>query len=193
MNQQKNRNENRNSDNFRSIYFFGCNLNPKQKIKEIEKSDTITKTEKNTEVPTVNIDDQSNKNERLNQLIPIDAVDSKDKNIYKKYGIEFSGNCYVCDLAELSITEKALKLTNVCDGKLNQVFEIVKITNTKKGIEIKTTQSNFVFTEIDKAPIYELKIKGKEIKAQNLRISKYYTMKKLLNKFEQHDCGDFEG
>lgn len=163
--------------------------NSKQKI-EVEKSNTTPKSEKN--ISAVNIENKSNNFETLN-LIPIDIVDSKNKDIYKKFGIEFSGNCYECDLAELSITEKTIKLANVCDAKLNQAFEIVKITNTKSKIEIKTKQNNFVFTAIDKVPIYELKITGKEIKAKNLRISKYYTLKKLLKKFEQHDCGDFEG
>jgi len=93
----------------------------------------------------------------------------------------------------MSIIEKTIKLTNVCDGKITQVFEIVKIIHTKNGIEVKTAQNDFVFTEIDKAPIYELKVTGKDIKAENLRISKYYTLKKLLKKFEQHDCGDFQG
>lgn len=89
--------------------------------------------------------------------------------------------------------EQTLKLTNVCDVNLNREFEIIKITNAKSEIEIKTQQSDFTFTEIDKTPIYELKITGKEINAENLRISKYYTLKKLLKNFEQHDCGDFEG
>ena len=92
-----------------------------------------------------------------------------------------------------SITEKTIKLTNVCDAKLNQVFAFIKITNTKSKIEIETKQSNFVFTAIDKAPIYQLKITGKNIQAESFRISKYYTLKKLLKKFEQHDCGDFQG
>lgn len=175
-----------------AFILFGCNQNPKEKIKEIEKNDTTTKTEKNVEAVTVNIDDENNKIEQLS-LIPIDTVDSKNKDIYKKYGLEFSGNCYDCDLAEMSIIEKTIKVTNVCDGKINQVFEIVKITHTKNGIEVKTAQNDFMFTEIDKASIYELKIMGKDIKAENLRISKYYTLKKLLKKFEQHDCGDFQG
>lgn len=168
---------------------FGYSQNPKQKN---QNSNTTTKSEKNIVAANVNINSENNNFEPLN-LIPIDIVDSKNKDIYKKYGIEFSGNCYECDLAELAITNKTIKLTNVCDTKQNQTLEIVKITNTKSKIEIKTKQNNFVFTEIHKVPIYELKITGKYIKAKNFRISKYYTLKKLLKKFGQHDCGDFEG
>ena len=171
-----------------AFILFGYSQNSKQKN---QNSNTTTKSEKNIVAENVNINSENNF-EPLN-LIPIDIVDSKNKDIYKKYGIEFSGNCYECDLAEFSINEKSIKLTNVCDTEQNQIFEIIKITNTKSKIEIKTKQNNFVFTEIDKVPIYELKIIPKGIKTKNLRISKYYTLKKLLKKFEQHDCGDFEG
>lgn len=174
-----------------TFILFGCSQNPKEKI-EIEKSNSTAETGKNIEEKNVNPEYKTNTIEQLN-LIPIDTVDSKNKDIYKKYGIEFSGNCYECDLAEFSITEKTIKLTNVCDAKQNQAFEIVKITNTESKIEINTKQNDFIFTEIENAPIYELKITGKDIKTKNFRISKYYTLKKLLKKFEQHDCGDFEG
>lgn len=174
-----------------TFILFGFDISSKQK-NETEKSNTIPKSEKNIVAINVNINSENNNFEPLN-LIPIDILDSKNKDIYKKFGIEFSGNCYECDLAELAISNKTIKLTNVCDTKQNQTLEIVKITNTKSKIEIKTKQNNFVFTEIHKVPIYELKITGKYIKVKNFRISKYYTLKKLLKKFEQHDCGDFEG
>ncbi|WP_316804465.1 hypothetical protein [Pedobacter nototheniae] len=151
------------------------------------------KPENNVVNPTVNINNKVIKIEQLKQLIPIDIVEPKSKNIYKKFGLDLSGNCYACDLAKLSITEKTIKLTNVCDEQQNQVLEIVEITNTENRINIKTKQLNFIFNQIDKAPIYELKIIGNKAKYQNLRISKYYTLKKLLKKFKQHDCGDFQG
>ena len=168
---------------------FACNGNTEQKV---EKSTSTAQNKKNIVAENVNFNNDNNNFEPLN-LIPIDIVDSKNKDIYKKYGIEFSGNCYDCDLAEFSVTKKTIKLTNVCDTQLDQVFEIVKITNTKSKIEIETKQNKFVFKEIEKVPIYQLKITGKNIQAESFRISKYYTLKKLLKKFEQHDCGDFQG
>jgi uncharacterized protein YcfL len=171
----------------------GCNQNPKSEVKEVKKNDTNAKTEKPIAKPTIDGQDESVKIEHLNQLIAIDTVDSKSKDVFKKYGLEFNGNCYACDLASLSITEKSVKLTNVCDTKVTQEYDIVKFYSFDKGIEIKTRQTNFSLTKIDKAPIYELKIIGTDVKIENLRISKYYTLKKILNKFEQHDCGDFQG
>ncbi len=171
---------------------FGCKQNSKEEIKNISKIDT-TKNDKTIKKKTLNYEKEEIKIEQLNKLIPIDIVDSKSKNVYEKYGLEFSGNCYACDLANLSITEESIKLTNVCDENQNQIYEIIKIINLDNEIQLKTKQNDFIFTKIDNAPIYELKIVGDKIKNENLRISRYFTLEKTLNKFEQHDCGDFQG
>lgn len=131
--------------------------------------------------------------EDLKQLAPIDTLDAKNKNVYKKYGIEFSGNCYACDLTNITISAKSIKLTNVCDKKLNLTFEITKITNSANSIEIWTKQNKWIFTKIDNAPVYDVEIHGNNIKLENFRFSKFYTQENSLKKFEQHDCGDFQG
>lgn len=130
---------------------------------------------------------------RLDDLIPLDTIDPKSNNVYEKYGLEFSGNCYACDLANITISDNLLKLTNVCSENPSQSFQIKKIINKKNEIVFKTAQHDFVFNEVDKAPIYKLSIVGDEISQKNLRISQYYTLKKLLKKFKVHDCGDFGG
>lgn len=174
------------------ILFFGCKQNSKEEIQNISKIDT-TKNGKTIKKANLNYEKEVTKLEELNKLVPIDTVDSKSKNVYKKYGVEFTGNCYACDLANISITEKSIKLTNVCDEKQNQIYKVIKIINLDNRIELKTKQNDFIFTKIDNAPIYELKIIGNKVKNENLRISKYFTLEKILNKFEQHDCGDFQG
>ena len=178
---------------FAILVLWSCNQNTKQEIKNIPQQDTVVKNEKSSIMPSLINQNKTMGIEKLSELIPIDTVNSKSKDVYEKFGLEFSGNCYNCDLAVLSITEKTIRLTNVCDEKLNQILEIIQITNTDNGIEIKTKQHNFIFTEIDKVPIYELKIIGDNIEIENLRFSKYYTLKNLLKKFKQHDCGDFQG
>jgi hypothetical protein len=177
---------------FMTFIFFGCKQNSKEEIKNISKIDT-TKNEKTIKKATLNYAKESIKIEELSNLIPIDTVDSKSNNVYEKYGLEFSGNCYACDLANFSITEKSIILTNVCDEKQNQNYEVIKIITIDNGIELKTKQHDFIFTKIDNAPIYELKIIGNKIKNEKLRISKYFTLDKILKKFEQQDCGDFQG
>lgn len=178
---------------FAILTLLGCNQNTEREVKNIPEKDTVGNDEKSIVKPSSINQDEVFRFEQLNKLIPIDTIDSKNKNIYEKYGLEFNGNCYACDLANLSVTENVFKLTNVCDDKRNQVYKIIKITNNKNEIVVKTEQNNFIFTKIDKAPIFELKIVGNEIKIENLRISRYYTLKELLKKFKQHDCGDFDG
>lgn len=129
----------------------------------------------------------------LSTLIPIDLLDSTSTNVYVKYGIEFSGNCYACDLANLSITKNKMIWTNVCDEK--DTFEIDDFFASIEGskIALKTSERTYILTKIDKAPVYELVLEGKKLELKNKRISKFFTIKKALPLFKEHDCGDFEG
>lgn len=126
-------------------------------------------------------------------LVPIDVLNSKSTNVYKKYGIEFSGNCYSCDLASLSITKKQIRWTNVCDEK--DSFEIDDFSYSDEGSKtiFKTPEGTYILIQIDKAPVYELVIEGQKLELKNKRISKYFTTQKTLPLFTEHDCGDFEG
>lgn len=126
-------------------------------------------------------------------LIPIDILDSKSTNSYEKYGIEFSGNCYACDLASLSITKKKMVWINVCDE--NDTFEINDFSFSNEGNKtiFKTSERTYIITKIDKAPVYELVVEGQKLELNNKRISRYFTTKKALPLFKEHDCGDFEG
>lgn len=126
-------------------------------------------------------------------LVPIDLLNSKSTNVYDKYGIEFSGNCYSCDLTSLSITKKQIRWTNVCDEK--DTFEIDDFSFSNEGNKtiFKTPERTYIITQIDNAPVYELVVEGKKLELKNKRISKYFTTKKALPLFTEHDCGDFEG
>jgi hypothetical protein len=176
-----------------TISICGCNQNSKREIKNNSVNDTITKNEKTITKCTLNNKLELINIKELNKLIPIDTVGPKSNNVYERYGLEFSGNCYDCDLAVLTITDKSIKLTNVCGKEQNQIYEVIKVTNFENRIELKTKHNDFIFTKIDNAPIYELKIIGSTIKNDELRISNYFTLEKILNKFAIHDCGDFQG
>ncbi|OJV54142.1 MAG: hypothetical protein BGO31_12355 [Bacteroidetes bacterium 43-16] len=127
------------------------------------------------------------------KLYPLALLLPESNNVYQKYGIEFSGVCYACDLAKIKITARSIQLINVCDDK--DVTTIPKLNAVIDGdkITIKTGQQLLIITKIDKAPIYQLEIKGDQLSSDNKRILKYYTPEKLIKKFEQHDCGDFQG
>lgn len=126
-------------------------------------------------------------------LVPIDVLDTKSENVYEKYGIEFSGNCYSCDLASVSVTKNKIVWTNICDNK--DTFEISDFSVSSEGKKtiLKTTDRTYILTQIDKAPVYELVVEGKKLELKNKRASKYFTTKKALPLFKEHDCGDFEG
>lgn len=143
-------------------------------------------TEKNT-IPKSDIPDD------FSALIPIDVLDSKSTNVYEKYGIEFSGNCYSCDLASLSVTKDKMVWTNICDE--NDTFKIDKFSFSTEGSKtvLKTPERTYTVTQIDKAPVYELVIEGKKLELHNKRVSRYFTTKKALPLFKEHDCGNFEG
>lgn len=125
-------------------------------------------------------------------MLPLTVVDAKSKNVYTKYGLEFNGNCYACDLASIQFDEKHISLLNVCDAQQKMVFEITSSQKKGNDIEIICKNGRFIFTRVDKAPVYELKL-IKITSKENFRIAKYYAPKELLKKFKQHDCGDFEG
>ncbi|WP_411812899.1 hypothetical protein ACLB9Y_08355 [Chryseobacterium scophthalmum] len=152
------------------------------------KADTIT-----TSASEKNITVDSELPSDLSDLIPIDVLDSKSTNVYEKYGIEFSGNCYSCDLASISVTKSKIIWTNVCDE--NDTFEINNLSFSNEGNKtiIKTSERTYTLNKIDKSPIYELVIEGEKLDLKNKRISKYFTIKKALPLFKEHDCGDFEG
>lgn len=126
-------------------------------------------------------------------LVPIDLLDRKSENVYEKFGLEFSGNCYSCDLASLSVAQHKIIWTNVCDDADN--FEIDDFSSKKEAekIILKTVERTFIITKIDEAPVYELLIEGRNLELTNKRIATYFTSKEALPRFKEHDCGDFDG
>ena len=152
------------------------------------------------DTPELNIEKLKNKISKVQKieiykdtLIPIELQNEKSENVYEKYGLEFTGNCYACDLTEFKIEKHKISLSNVCDvtNKIN--LQIVNVEHTDNQIKIETKNCKFIFLKIHNEPIYKLKIINGTIEKKNLRISEYYTITKSLSKFETHDCGDFQG
>lgn len=171
-----------------SIILISCNKNQSE-VRTVEsKVDSI---EKRNVVPK-----QSNNQNDLadfSELVPLTIIDSTSQDAYEKYGIEFSGNCYGCDLAKIKITKNHFDFVNVCDDDNVYRFENFSYSNDNKILKIKTKEHEFLLTKIEDAPVYKLTIIGKELILQNKRIAVYFTQSKILNKFKEHDCGDFQG
>lgn len=160
--------------------------NKKQNLPVV--SDTVNKqhAEPKNETPYDNIADYAN-------LVPIDMLNKNAGDVYEKYGIEFSGNCYECDLAAININKKSVELVNVCDKANTSSIEHSSYVCSPSELVIETQKNKFTFTKIDAAPVYELKISGEKLSLKGIRISQLYTQKEKLKKFIQHDCGQFDG
>ena len=126
-------------------------------------------------------------------LVPIEVVNPKSTNAYEKYGIEFSGNCYACDLAAISINKKRFDIINVCNKDDFYRDEKFSYQSSEKEFIVTTEKNTFILTRIDSAPVYELKIVGEKMALKDKRFSKFYTQQTELTKFKQHDCGEFDG
>lgn len=167
------------------IGLVGCEKNTKLSVAPSADLDTISSVTDSEN--TVADREEINKITLPLNLSPLKILDAANKNVHHKYGIEFSGNCYECDLAEILITDKAIRLTNVCDIKLSVSLDVNTINYLPESIEVVTDKGNFLLTEIDDAPVYKLKITGKKSEGENLRIATYFTLRKSIEKFEQHD------
>ncbi|WP_415776984.1 hypothetical protein, partial [Flavobacterium gelidilacus] len=162
-------------------------------IKNVIQDSKIDTTESNYKITETDILDEKYSKVNLDTLIPIEILNKDSKDVYKKYGLEFTGNCYACDLAEFRIENKEIIISNVCDLNEYLKYDILNLKNSEKRIEIKTKKYKFIFTRVENEPIFKLQIINYDIKNKKLRISEYYTFKESLLKFETHDCGDFDG
>lgn len=174
------------------ILLASCSPATEKKGSKVD-SVKVTAKEISTPDPVKNVAEIAQIPGDFSTLVPIDVLNNKSTDVYEKYGLEFSGNCYSCDLASLSITKEKIIWTNVCDEK--DTFEIkdFSFTNEENKTILKTSERTYILTQIDKAPVYELSVEGKKLELKNKRLSKYFTTKKALPLFAEHDCGDFEG
>lgn len=126
-------------------------------------------------------------------LVALELLKKDSKNVYEKYGIDFTGFCYACDVADIVIENKQIRLVNACDKEIVETFPILKSTVTKEGMIFQTKACTFEFQWIESVPVYELKITGNIQRNDNLRINRYFTIPQAVPRFEVHDCGDFQG
>lgn len=174
-----------------SLAIFSC----KSENKETEKQITVTEqiTQPKAEKPTDKKEIQDIDLSEYSKLAPIELKESKSKNVFKKYGIEFSGNCYSCDLATFKINKKNFDIVNICDENDFERFKDFKYEKSGNILKIIISETTFIFTKVENEPIYQLTFEGKKPDLKNKRISEFYTPENLIEKFEEHDCGDFEG
>lgn len=152
---------------------------------QISEPKTVEKAIEEKKVEEIDWSEYSN-------LAPIEIKDAKNKDVFKKYGIEFTGNCYACDLAEFKI-KKNFDIVSLCEKNDFQRYKDFKYEKSGNILKIITSDATFIFTKVENEPIYKLSIEGKKPDLKNKRISEFYTPQNLIEKFEEHDCGDFQG
>ena len=126
-------------------------------------------------------------------LIPMEIVEPSAKTVTTKYGLEFGGNCYACDVANILIDGEMITLMNACDLHSQVSYTIEAVEEKGKQISVRTQSHTFVFEQVEDYPVYSLKVIGDEIDESMFREGSFYTLRSLLSTFDVHDCGDFEG
>jgi len=156
---------------------------------------TEEKTVEQTGVETIVSVPESEKVKQLQSelLVPMEISDKEAKEVTKKYGLEFGGSCYACDVANIIIDGEMINLMNACDLQTQISYKITKVEEKDKTITIHTPLNEFVFERVDDYPVYQLTVKGQVIDQELYRPAGFYTLKSLLESFDVHDCGDFEG
>ncbi|MDM1408073.1 hypothetical protein [Myroides sp. DF42-4-2] len=162
--------------------------------KQGEKQDNPIKEEP-TGIAVSQVFEQSEALKKISSelLIPMELVEPNAKEVTTKYGLEFGGNCYACDVANILIDGEMITLMNACDLNSQISFIIESVEEQGQQINIRTKLHTFVFEQVDDYPVYSLKVIGEELDESIFREGAFYTLRSLLQTFEVHDCEDFEG
>ncbi len=126
-------------------------------------------------------------------LIALALLNKNSTDLFEKYGLEFEGNCYACDLAEIRIDKNVLTLLNTCDHHTQENLRIISQQYADNQMSFETDNGTFIFKKENTLPLYSLRVNGRSSKSKDLRIGQWFTFKHLLPRFNVHDCGDFEG
>lgn len=140
----------------------------------------------------------SNQSEAVHKLtselmVPLEVVEEGSVITTERYGLDFAGNCYTCDVANLLIDGEMITLMNACDLENQLSFKVTGIEENGKTITVKTPVNEFIFEQIDEVPVYKVTVTGQAIDKEFFRIGAFYTTHSKLKTFSIHDCGEFDG
>ncbi len=135
-------------------------------------------------------------NTKLTGLV---TIDKEEKNIYSKYGLDGSIECFCNSLdIYIDLNNQQLILYNHCDlGEIIDDFENIKryniINYTEIGDKYNIELEGDMLLEITKETYSLLNVdfRGSDFKNIKDQLRIKYTSKP--EKFVQYDCGDFEG
>ena len=126
-------------------------------------------------------------------LVPVQVVNARSAQPYQRYGIDFDGNCYSCNLAELQVTDTVVWLRNVCDSNLKQALHLLSVQHNGAQEVLRCSEGVLVLEKMNEAPVFRLTQPVPPRVNDKLRLRNFYTDKSRLHRFSVHDCGDFQG
>lgn len=149
-------------------------------------------------VSEVNSEVVSNQSEAVHKLtselmVPLEVVEEGSTIATERYGLDFAGNCYTCDVSNLLIDGEMITLMNACDLENQLSFKVTGIEENGKTITVKTPVNEFIFEQIDEVPVYKVTVTGQVIDTEFFRVGTFYTTHSKLKTFSIHDCGEFDG
>ena len=57
--------------------------------------------------------------------------------MFIKYGLEFTGNCYACDLTQFRIEDGEIIISNVCEINKYSKYDILELIIKEKKLKLK--------------------------------------------------------
>ena len=126
-------------------------------------------------------------------MIPLEIVEEGNVVATERYGLDFSGNCYACDVANVLVDGEMITLMNACDLENQASFKITDIEAQEKVLIVKTPVNEFVFEQIEEIPVYKVTVTGPLLDKEFFRMGAFYTTESKLKSFSIHDCGEFDG
>lgn len=131
-------------------------------------------------------------------LVGLEVFDDESTDPYTKYGYEFSGHCYTCNMVDFIIMPNEIIFYNACSqentDRISYSYETIE--SRVDIFRIKTENDiELCFEKISDAPIFSLKIKGDITRDSSgfPAFALYYTTSSDLKKFSVQDCGEFDG
>jgi len=127
-------------------------------------------------------------------LTPLELLDEESNEVVSKYGLEFGGVCYACDIANIRLDNEQITLINACDKDKKISFKIVHLKLNGDQLTVITAFNEFSFHKIEESPVvYKLTVVGDNIEETYFREAFFYTLSSQITRFDVHDCGEFEG
>jgi len=126
-------------------------------------------------------------------LTPLEVVNARSAKPFERYGIDWDGHCYSCNVAELQVMDSVLWLRNVCDSNLKQPLRLLSLQHNGAQVILRCREAVLVLEKMNEAPVYRLTQPVPLRVSEKLQLRSFYTDKSRITRFAVHDCGDFDG